>query len=179
MILKLQCLHFINGRAWCISEVISCRFSNVRIIFHSFVLLNSEIACQNWAPVPLKISSGVVIPFFCWPMFTSDLMSLWLDDKPFGLRLDGVGPSVASCFDSLASLTCVPGLTLVSLDARWVFKYLWKTEMGSGVVFWRDKSLTKVLQQGSRASPSVFNLGDPDVESIELHLYTFQEHCKA
>lgn len=51
--------------------------------------------------------------------------------------------------------------------------------MGSGVVFWRDKSLTKVLQQGSHARPSVFNLGDPDVESIELHLYTFQEHCKA
>lgn len=37
-------------------------------------------------------------------------MALWLDDKPFGLQLDEGGPSVASCFDSFASITSLPGL---------------------------------------------------------------------
>lgn len=31
----------------------------------------------------------------------------------------------------------------------------------------------------SKEISSIFNLGDPDVESIELGLYTFQEHCES
>jgi len=44
-------------------------------------------------------------------------MALRLGGKTFGLQLDEVRPSVASKFDLLASLTSVPGLTLLSLDA--------------------------------------------------------------
>lgn len=31
----------------------------------------------------------------------------------------------------------------------------------------------------SKEISSIFDLGDPDVESIELCLYTFQEHCES